>query len=613
MYEKKLSSFLTKVEKPARYIGGELNSIIKNKKEIDIRFAFCFPDVYEIGMSHLGMKILYHLLNEQKDIWCERVFTPWPDMEEKMQENDILLYGLESKEPINGFDFVGFTLLYEMSYSNVLNMLSLAKIPLFSKERTEDDPFVCAGGPCSVNPEPLAEFIDFYMIGEGEEIMLEVMEAYRKHKKSGEKRIDFLKTVAKISGIYVPSFYDVTYNEDETISSVMKNETCAADKIERRVIKDFDNTYFPDKIIVPFIDIVHDRITLEVQRGCIRGCRFCQAGMIYRPVREKSPNTLLKTAKTLFECSGYDEISLCSLSTSDYSQLKELCEGLKDYADQNRINLALPSLRLDSFSFDLMKSIGNQRKSSLTFAPEAATQRLRDVINKNITEENLITSSKMAFEEGYGSLKLYFMIGLPTEEMSDVYAIKDLGNKVVDLYFETPKKIRNKKINVTISTSSFVPKPFTPFQWCAQDTMEVLEEKQRMLKSEIRRKQISYNWHDAKTSYLEAVFARGDRRLSKVLYSAYQKGCKFDSWNEFFKYDNYIEAFEKNNLSPAFYANRERSTSEILPWDIIDIGVTKEFLIREFEKSKKAETSQNCVQQCNMCGIKKYEAGVCFE
>ncbi len=598
-----LDAILKNVEKPSRYIGNEYNSVHKNPADMNIRFGFCFADVYEIGMSHLGMKILYHLLNSADDIYCERFFTPWVDMEEQMRTHCVPLFSLETKTPAKEFDFLGFTLQYEMSYTNILNMLELGNIPLFSKDRTEEDPIICAGGPCAYNPEPLADFIDFFLLGEGEEIMMEVMDLYREIKKCGGTKDDFLKKAVTIEGVYVPKFYDVSYNEDGTIRSYTKNFEDAPDKIKKRIIKDFDTCFAPDNIIVPFMEIVHDRIMLEVFRGCIRGCRFCQAGMIYRPVRERSPETLMDLAQRLIKNTGYEEISLSSLSTSDYTKLKELTDGLIDMTEEKKISLSLPSLRLDNFSMELMQKVQKVRKSGLTFAPEAGTQRLRDVINKNITEEDLHNAAQMAFSGGYGTVKLYFMIGLPTETDEDILGISRLADEVVSIYKHTPKEIRNKNLRVTVSVSSFVPKPFTPFQWVGQNTQEMLFSKQMLLKEAIRNRYVSYNWHESALSVLEGVFARGDRRLSKVLAEAHRLGAKFDSWHEFFHMDTWMEAFQNTGVDPDFYNVRERSYDEVLPWDHIDIGVSKEFLMRENEKAKRGETTGNCRETCAGCGV----------
>lgn len=605
---------LSNVMKSTRYTGGELNSVIKNPDEVDVRFGFCFPDTYEIAMSHLGLKILYHTLNNRSDTYCERVFAPWTDMEEEMKKRGMKLFALETGDEITHFDMLGFTLQYELSYSNVVNMLMLGDIPVRAKDRDESCPIVCGGGPCAYNAEPVADIFDFFMMGEGEEIIHEVTDEYVKWKKSGKKnKKDYLEAIAKIEGIYVPSFYDVEYNEDNTIKSVTPNNDNAKPRVTKRIMRDFDKTEAPETIIVPFGEVVHDRVMLEVMRGCLRGCRFCQAGYIYRPLRERKSDTLLSLADSLLSCSGYDEISLSSLSTSDFSGLKDLTDGLLDITEEKKIGLSLPSLRIDNFSLELMEKVQKVRKTGITFAPEAGTQRLRDVINKNITEDNITKSTDLLFRGGWTNVKLYFMIGLPTETMEDVLGIADLAKKVLDVYWAIPKEERAKQINITVSTSSFVPKPFTAFQWAAQDCRDTLIEKQNALKSAITSKKIRYNWHDNKTSYLEGVFARGDRRLCEVIIRAVEKGCKFDGWGEHFKFDTWLEAFDELNIDPDFYNLRERSYDEILPWDHIDIGVTKEFFIRENEKAKAAKTTKNCREQCAGCGIKKFNAGVCYE
>ncbi|HOR85235.1 MAG TPA: TIGR03960 family B12-binding radical SAM protein [Bacillota bacterium] len=603
---------LPRVEKPGRYIGTELNTIHKDIGSVDIRFAFCFPDVYEVGMSHLGMKILYHLLNDQPDIFCERVFAPWPDMEREMRKNGIKLFGLESRDYIDSFDFVGFTLQYEMSYTNIVNMLDLAGIPIRSGERNENHPFIIAGGPCAFNPEPLYDIVDFFMLGEGEEQLIETMEAYRKWKSSGGTRDEFLNMAAEIRGIYVPKFYDVEYNEDASIRSIKPMREGIPGKIKKRVIKDLKGSYFPDKIVVPFIDIVHDRIMLEIFRGCTRGCRFCQAGMIYRPIREREVEELMEIADKLIKSSGYEEISLSSLSTSDFSKLQELVERLVSKYQSRRIGLSLPSLRIDSFSLKLVQEVQKVRKSGLTFAPEAGTQRMRDVINKGVDEEDLINSVGAAFETGYSNVKLYFMIGLPTETMEDIQGIADLAFKVVDRYYRVPKEKRGKGLNVTVSASSFVPKPFTPFQWEPQDSIETLIEKQRYLRKAIKRKQITFNWHEPYVSYMEAAFARGDRRLCDVLIAAWKLGCKFDGWDQYFKFDAWMQAFKEAGVDPDFYTIRRREMDEILPWDHIDVGVNKKYLRSEYKKSLKAELTRDCRTACTGCGINLLqEGGVC--
>lgn len=599
------------MEKPTRYIGNEYNSVHKDLKNINIRFAFCFPDVYEVGMSHLGMKILYHLLNNEEDIYCERVFAPWVDMEEKMRENNIPLFSLETMSPVADFDFIGFTLQYEMSYSNIVNMLKLAFVAPLSSERGEGDPFVCFGGPCAYSAEAIADFADFYMLGEGEEVMIEVMNVYRGWKKKGGTRFEFLKEISQIKGIYVPSFYDISYNDDGKVKSIDTKYDFVPKTVKKRIIADMDKVFYPDRIIVPFGEIVHDRIMLEMFRGCIRGCRFCQAGMIYRPVREKSKETLIKQATALLKNTGYEEISLSSLSTSDYRDLKDFTTELIEITEKNKVNLSLPSLRLDSFSFDLMEKVQKVRKTSLTFAPEAGSQRMRDVINKGICEDDLLSAAKMAFEGGYTSVKLYFMLGLPYETIEDVCAIAELGNKVLGEYFAIEKEKRPKGLRLTISVSSFVPKAFTPFQWVEQNTLLQIREKQEALKK-CMPKRINFSYHEAPVSVLEGVFARGDRRLSKVILKAVEKGVKFDGWAEHFRKDLWEEAFEECGLDPNFYV-RERDFDELLPWDMIDVGVSKKFLISEAKKAKEGIVTPNCRAKCAGCGAASFGGGVCFE
>ena len=604
---------LKNVEKPTTYTGQELNMCIKDPKSVDVRFGFCFPDVYEIAMSHLGLKILYHVLNLRDDTYCERVFAPWVDMEEEMRKRDIALFSLETKDEIRTFDRVGVTLQYELSYSNVINMLDLAKIPLLSKDRGLDDPFVCAGGPCAYNAEPIADAIDFFMLGEGEEIICEIIDVYKNWKKNPNRtRVGYLEEIAQIEGIYVPSFYDVEYNSDNTIKSIKPNNPNAKEKIKKRIVLDFDSAPTPDKVIVPYGDIVHDRVMLEIFRGCIRGCRFCQAGYIYRPVRERKADTLTCLADRLLSSSGYDEISLSSLSSSDYTELGELTNNLLDITEKKKIGLSLPSLRIDNFSLELMHKVQKVRKTGITFAPEAGTQRLRDVINKNINEEDIVKSTSMLFRGGWTNVKLYFMIGLPTETLDDVLGIAELSEKVLGCYFEIPKEERAKNINITVSTSSFIPKPFTAFQWCAQDTREQIVEKQNTLKSSIKSKRIRYSWHDNHTSYLEGVFARGDRRLINVIITAVKNGCRFDGWNDHFKFDKWMESFNECGIDPDFYL-RARELDEVLAWDHIDVGVTKEFFKREYEKAQNAQTTPNCREKCAGCGASCFGTGVCYE
>lgn len=604
---------LYKVEKPARYIGGELNSVVKDPREVDIRFAFCFPDVYEVGMSHLGTRILYHTINERADTYCERCFAPWPDMEETLRKNNILLYALESKDPLDQFDIIGFTLQYEMSYTNILNMLNMAGITLRAAERGEDEPIVMAGGPCAYNPEPLSGIVDFFELGEGEEMMNDVLDVYRKYKGKGKKQ-EFLREISKIRGIYVPSLYDVTYNEDGTIKDFKPKYEDVPAIVQKRFITDFDKVSFPTNIIVPYTEIVHDRIVLEVFRGCTNGCRFCQAGMIYRPVREKGRETLLKQAAELVKTTGYDEISLASLSTCDYSDIQGLVSNLiAEHSEQN-VGIALPSIRVDAFSVDLIKEIQKVRKTGLTFAPEAGSQRMRDVINKGLTEERILEAAKSAFESGWSSLKLYFMLGLPYETIDDAREIGLLAEKIVAEYFKVPKNIRNKGLRVTVSTSILVPKPFTPFQWAGMERMDKVTEKIWAVKEAIKSKSITYNYHEQKTSYMEAVFARGDRRLSEVLIKAYEKGAKFDGWSEYFNFDIWSEALQECGVDGDFYVYRERSYDEKLPWDFIDIGVNRKYLEIENERAKKAQVTQNCRKGCTGCGIDvNFKEGKCFE
>jgi radical SAM family uncharacterized protein len=603
---------LPKVEKPGRYVGNEWNSIHKDLDGIDIRFAFCFPDVYEVGMSHLGLKILYHLLNDQKNIYCERVFAPWPDMENEMRANNIKLFALESRDYIESFDFIGFTLQYEMSYTNIVNMLDLAGLPVRSKDREEGQPFVIAGGPCAYNPEPLADVIDLFAMGEGEELLLEIMDTYKEWKTSGKSRQEFLRMAARIRGVYVPSLYSVEYNDDNTINKVTPLYDDVPKKVKKRVVKSLKNAYFPDKIIVPYIEVVHDRIMLEIFRGCTRGCRFCQAGMVYRPVREREVDELVEIADRLLASSGYEEISLSSLSTSDYSRLQELVEKLMSKYESKRVALSLPSLRIDSFSLKLVEEVQKVRKSGLTFAPEAGTQRMRDVINKGVTEEDLIKSVGTAFETGYNSLKLYFMIGLPTETMEDIDGIADLASKVLDRYFEIPREKRPKNLSFNVAASSFVPKAFTPFQWEPQDRPDTLMEKQKHLRAALKKKQVKVNWHEPYVSYMEAVFARGDRRLNDVLIRAWELGCIFDGWDEHFKFSKWMEAFESCGVDPEFYAYRRRELDETLPWDHIDVGITKKYLKSEYKKAIKADLTRDCRTVCTGCGINLLEeGGVC--
>ncbi|MBQ1956596.1 MAG: TIGR03960 family B12-binding radical SAM protein [Clostridia bacterium] len=601
------SSILKLVSKPGRYCGGEYGSIIKDKESIKARFAFCFPDSYEIGMSNLGVRILYGALNEEKDIWCERVYAPWVDMEEKMRTYDIPLTAHESGDAVRDFDIVGFTLQYEMCYTNVLNMLDLMKVPLRSADRGEDEPIIIGGGPCAYNPEPIAPFFDVFSIGEGEEALVEFTKLYIKMKGDGTyTRAAFLHEVARtLEGFYVPSLYDVTYNGDGTIKEYRPLYDDIPTKVKKRIIRDMDKAYFPEKVVMPYIETVQDRIMLEVYRGCIRGCRFCQAGMIYRPVREKTPDVLNSQAKCLYESTGYEEISMTSLSISDYSKIDELTDKLLEWTNDNMVSLSLPSLRADSFTKELMDKVASVRSSSLTFAPEAGTQRLRDVINKNVTEEEILRAVHTAFEVGKNSVKLYFMNGLPTETYSDIEGIAEIAKHVIDEFYRTENRPKGRQVGVTVSVSCFVPKPFTPFQWEAQDTMESLAEKQEYLKTKITDRRIKYHHHDARVSRIEAVLARGDRRLADSLELACRQGFKFDAWDEFFDYDKWLAVFEKSNIDPSFYANRQIGLDEVLPWDIIDCGVTKEFFLRERAAAYEGNTTPNCREKCSGCGANK--------
>lgn len=608
----KIEKHLLEVQKPSRYIGGEVGSITKDKSEVDIRFAFCFPDTYDIGMSHLGMKILYSLINERENYWCERCFAPGIDFEEVMRNNDIPLYALESLDPIKEFDFIGFTMQYELSYTNVLNMLDLAGIPIFAKDRTDElTQIVVAGGPCVCNPEPLADFFDLFILGEGEEVNLELMDLYYEMKKQGASRIEFLRRASQIEGIYVPQFYKFSYKSDGTIEKLEVSDN-APKTIRKRIIKNFDKVYYPENFVVPFTEIVHDRVSVEVLRGCIRGCRFCQAGFIYRPFREKSPETICNETKCLCENTGYDEVSLASLSTSDHSEIDDMLTQLIDYTAGERVNLSLPSLRVDNFSESLLEKIKKVRKSGLTFAAEGGTQRLRDVINKNVSEEEIMNTCKIAFEGGYSSVKLYFMMGLPTETDEDIIGIAELAQRIVDLFYSIENRPKGKGVQISVSCATFVPKPFTPFQFEPQDTREEIERKQKLLLDSVKTKKIRVSYHDSNVSLLEAVLAKGDRRLCDAVYTAWKKGCKFDSWDEHYKFDLWLEAFAECGIDPAFYANRRFEYDEILPWDHLDYLVTKEFFIRENKTAHQSVTTPNCRLRCSGCGVNKAVGRECF-
>ena len=608
---------LLKIEKPARYIGNEVNSVMKKKEDIDVRFAFVFPDVYEIGMSHLGIQILYDMLNRRDDVWCERVYSPWTDLDKIMREEGIPLFALESQDAIKDFDFIGITIQYEMCYTNILQVLDLAQIPMFAKDRTEEHPIVIGGGPCTYNPEPLADFFDIFYIGEGETEFYNLMDKYKEWKASGKSRKEFLEMAAEIPGLYVPSFYDVTYNEDGTICSFVPNNEHAKPMIQKQIVMDVSDTYYPEKPVVPFIKATQDRVVLEIQRGCIRGCRFCQAGMLYRPTRERDVEVLKDYAYKMLKNTGHEEISLSSLSSSDYSQLQELVTFLIDEFKGKGINISLPSLRIDAFSLDVMSKVQDVRKSSLTFAPEAGSQRLRNVINKGLTEEVILEGAGQAFEGGWTRVKLYFMLGLPTETEEDMKAIAHLAEKIAKRYYEIPKDQRNGKCQIVASTSFFIPKPFTPFQWATMLNKEDYIAKANVvnheMKAQLNHKSLKYNWHEADVTVLEGVFARGDRRVSKVLLEAYKLGCIYDSWGEHFRYDLWMQAFENTGVDVAFYNLRERDLDEILPWDFIDIGVSKEFLKREWKNALAEKVTPNCRMQCAGCGAMSFGGGVCFE
>ena len=608
---------LLKIEKPARYIGNEVNSVMKDPEKVSIRFAMCFPDVYEIGMSHLGIQILYDMFNKREDVWCERVYSPWTDLDQIMREQKIPLFALESQDPIKDFDFLGITIQYEMCYTNILQVLDLSGIPMQAADRTWDDPIVIGGGPCTYNPEPLAEFFDLFYMGEGETVYDELLNVYKENKKRGGTRKEFLEMAAEIEGIYVPAFYDVTYKEDGTIESFRPNNPHAKEKIKKQVVMDMTSATYPEKPVVPFIKATQDRVVLEIQRGCIRGCRFCQAGMVYRPTRERDVEKLKELATHMLRNTGHDEISLSSLSSSDYSHLPELVNYLIDSCPEKGVNISLPSLRIDAFSLDVMSKVQDIKKSSLTFAPEAGSQRMRNVINKGLTEEVILDGAGKAFEGGWNKVKLYFMLGLPTETEDDIKGIAHLAEKIAERYYEIPKDQRNGKCQITASSSFFIPKPFTPFQWAPMNTEREFLDKAAIVKAEVRaqlnQKSIRYIYHEADISLLEGFLARGDRKCAEVIEKAYRKGAIFDAWSEYFRKDAWEEAFAETGIDVSFYACRKRSTDEILPWDFLDIGVTKKFLIREWERAQKETVTPNCKMQCSGCGAKSFGGGVCYE
>ncbi len=608
---------LMTVDKPARYIGNELNIIKKNLDEVDIRFVICFPDVYEIGMSHLGIQILYDMFNKRKDVYCERVYSPWPDLHKIMKEQEIPLFSLETQKPVKTADFLGITIQYEMCYTNILQILDLSQIPFYARERTGEDPIVIGGGPCVYNPEPLADFFDLFYIGEGETSYDALFDLYKKMKANGKDRSDFLFETSKIPGIYVPSLYEVDYKEDGTIASFQPIREGVPQKIQKQVVMNLSDSVYPTRPLVPFIKATQDRVVLEIQRGCIRGCRFCQAGMIYRPNREKNIDLLKTYAYEMLKNTGHEEISLSSLSSSDYTDLNELVTFLIDNFKQNGVNISLPSLRIDAFSLDVMSKVQDIRKSSLTFAPEAGSQRMRDVINKGLTEEVILDGAKLAFDGGWQKVKLYFMLGLPTETEEDMRAIAELANKIAVRYYEIPKEQRNGKCQITISTSFFVPKPFTPFQWAKMYDRDSYLARAKVVndavKAQLNRKSIKYNWHEADVTVLEGILARGDRKIAQALLKVYEKGGIFDAWTEFFDNSRWIEAFEECGIDMDFYTTRERSLDEIFPWDFIDAGVSKEFLAREWNNAMAAKVTPNCRMKCSACGSMRFKGGVCYE
>lgn len=609
---------LMQVEKPARYIGNEVNAVMKDKAQVDVRFAMCFPDVYEIGMSHLGIQIIYDMLNQFEDVWCERVYSPWVDLDEIMRKEHIPLFALESQEPIRDFDFLGITIQYEMCYTNILQILDLSGIPLLSKDRSDKDPIVIGGGPCTYNPEPICDFFDLFYIGEGETRYRELLDLYKDCRKKGLGRAEFLKRAACIPGMYVPSLYDVTYKEDGTISHRITLEEGIPETIEKELVRDVSNTYYPAHPVVPFIKVTQDRVVLEIQRGCIRGCRFCQAGQLYRPVRERSLEMLEDYAVKMLKNTGHEEISLSSLSSSDYSKLPEFLDFLIEHCDKRKINISLPSLRIDAFSLDVMNKVQDVKKSSLTFAPEAGSQRLRNVINKGLTEEVILEGAKLAFEGGWTRVKLYFMLGLPMETEEDIRGIAELCNKIAAVFYETvPKEKRTGRVQIVASTSFFIPKPFTPFQWASQRTKEEFLDKAYLTRtaiaSQLNQKSIKYNWHEADVSVLEGILARGDRRLNEVILKAYQKGCIYDAWSEYYKNEVWMQTFEECGIDINFYTTRERKDDEVFPWDFLDCGVNKAFLLREWHNAQKEAVTPNCKMQCNGCGAARFGTGICME